>query len=84
MPEYKNYPKRTEYNKDIGEGKNFLFDRPNICVSIAWYGASFEGKYKITFAWRATGRVEFPEYPFIRTKRDKAKVTKFIQSNCDI
>jgi hypothetical protein len=85
MPEYKKYPKRTEYNKEIGEGANFLFDSPNICVSVAWYGASFDGKYKITFAWRANAnvKVDFPDYPFVRTKRDKAKVTKFIQSNCE-
>lgn len=83
MPEYKKYPKRTEYNKDIGEGKNFLFETPNICVSVAWYGASFDGRYKITFAWRTTDKVDFPDYPFVRTKRDKDKVSKFIQSNCE-
>ena len=73
--------KRNQYSSYIGEGRHFIFEKPNICVSVAWYGAAFDGTYKITFAWKATKPVSFPNYPFIKTARDKQKIASYIRQN---
>ena len=91
MPNYKKYPKRSEYNTLIGEGKNLLFDlnqntNESTIVSVAWYGAAFDrGGYKITMAFTVAKNMSYlyPDYPFIKSKKDKAFVTKTIQSNCE-
>ncbi len=87
---WKRYPKRTEYHKDIEEGANMLFDvYRRIVVSVAWYAKGdayiHAGTYKITHAWIAETRakaISFPDYPFVRTKKDKQVVDKIIMSGC--
>lgn len=91
MPKYKKYPRRSEYNVLIGEGKNLLFDldqntNESTIVSVAWYGAAFgRGGYKITMAFTVAKSIayNYPDYPFIKSKKDKAFVKKTIQSNCE-
>ena len=91
MPNYKKYPKRSEYNTLIEEGRNLLFEKDqntkeSTVVSVAWYGTGFSGGgYKITMAFTVAKNIayNYPDYPFIKTKKDKAFVIKSIQSKCE-
>ena len=87
---WKRYPKRTDYHKQIQEGAKLLFDvHRRIVVSIAWYAEGLEyigkGRYKITKAWIAETRakaISYPDYPFVRTKKDKEIVESAITKSC--
>ena len=78
-----NYPDRTKYNEELGEGSNFIFDEDSkFCVSVQWNGK----KYLITHAWlqkdlNVLKTLEL--YPFVRSKADRVKVETIIQSQCD-
>ena len=88
MPNYKKYPKRSEYSTLIEEGRNLLFEKDqntneSTIVSVAWFGAAFgRGGYKITMAFTVAKNIayNYPDYPFIKSKKDKTIVKKFIQS----
>ena len=89
---WKRYPKRTDYHKGIEEGTNMLFDvHRRIVVTVVWDQKSGKGgyvsfgKYKITHAWIAETRakaISFPDYPFVRTKKDKTVVDHIVMSHC--
>ncbi len=91
MSRYHRYPKRTDYHKELQEGGNCLFDvYRRIVVSVAWYAKGdayiHAGTYRITHAWIAETRanaITFPDYPFVRTKKDKQVVDNIIQSHCE-
>lgn len=74
------YPKRTEHQGY--EGAACIFDvKQNFCVTIAFDGR----KYKITTAWREENflkMMKLPDYPFIRTSRDRQLVEKLVQTAC--
>ena len=92
MPNYHRYPKRTDYHKEIQEGRNCLFDvHRRIVVTVVWSQATgkggyiHHGRYKITHAWIAETRakaISHIDYPFVRTKKDKQVVDKIVMSHC--
>ena len=85
MPLQNKYPRRSEYSNFIGEGRNFYFQAPAVCVSVAWHGNNYSvGNYRITLAFitdRENAK-KFPNYPFIKTKRDKETVDRWLQKSC--
>ena len=93
MANWKRYPKRTDYHKDIGEGNNMLFDvHRRIVVTVVWNQKSGKGgyisfgRYKIVHAWIAETRakaISYPDYPFVRTKQDKELADKIVMSHCE-